>query len=119
MQSMHACLACRWPILANAARAGLLVAGFRRFPGQRAVLMEEVLGSVLPNLPIARARIPRAFVVGDSAATCIQMASALVLQLLQARIAFLLLSACPSLVSWSPRIRLLLFSSAVGKQSSL
>jgi hypothetical protein len=70
------------------------VAGFRAFPGQRGVLMEELLNTVLPNLPISRTRIPRAFVVGDSAATCIQMASALVLQLLQARISFLPFSAC-------------------------
>ena len=75
----------RWVAYSAAmAHAGLLVAGFRRLPGQRGVLMEEVLSSVLPNLPISKSRIPRAFVVGDSAATCIQMASALVLQLLQA-----------------------------------
>ena len=45
---------------------GLLVAGFQRLPGQRAVLMEEVLSSVLPNLNISRARTQRAFVVGSS-----------------------------------------------------
>lgn len=59
------------------------MAGFRRFKGQRGPLMEEVLTALLPHLSLAKGHTRRRFVVGDSAATCIHVASALFLQMLQ------------------------------------
>jgi len=65
--------------------AGLLAASFRHQPRQRGAQLEELLGGVLPHLPGGR-RAPRAFVVAaDDGAVAIQMASALLLHMLQAR----------------------------------
>ncbi|KAK9829724.1 hypothetical protein WJX72_007528 [[Myrmecia] bisecta] len=61
---------------------GLLVSGFRHFGPQRQAVMDDILGSLLPNLPTGR-RTPRSFVVGEDAGTCIQMVSALIIQMLQ------------------------------------
>ena len=47
--------------------------------------MDEIVTAVLPNLAISKTHTPRAFVVGNDAATSIQMVSALFLQLLQVR----------------------------------
>ena len=77
------------------AAAGLLVAGFRRFRAQRGVLMEEVLTALLPNLSLSRGHTPRRFLVGDSGATCIHVASALFLQMLQVQLLMLSSPAFP------------------------
>jgi hypothetical protein len=61
---------------------GLLVAGFKRFKGHRGALLDELMAAVIPNLPTSK-RTARSFVIGDGAATNIQMISALLLQLFQ------------------------------------
>lgn len=48
--------------------------------------MEELLGAVLPLLPGGGRRVTRAFVVAADSAVAIQMVSALLLQMLQARL---------------------------------
>jgi len=62
--------------------AGLLVAGFKAFKGQRGALLDELMTAVLPNLPGGK-KTRRAFVIGEDRDTAIQMISALLLQLVQ------------------------------------
>jgi hypothetical protein len=64
--------------------AGLLVAGFKQIKGQRAALLDELMTTVVPNLPTAK-RTLRSFIIGDASMSNIQMISALLLQLLQVR----------------------------------
>lgn len=65
--------------------AGLLAAAFQHQPGHRGAQMEELLSAVLPLLPGGGRRVTRAFVVAADSAVAIQMVSALLLQMLQAR----------------------------------
>jgi hypothetical protein len=87
--------------------AGLLAASFRHQPRQRGAQLEELLGGVLPHLPGGGRRAPRAFVVAaDDGAVAIQMASALLLHMLQAR------APRRALERWAPR-RLAVLAPAV------
>ena len=60
------------------ARAGLLVAAFQVYPSLREPLREEVISSILPNLPERQA-----YVLVDTEENSITMVSSLVLQMLQ------------------------------------
>lgn len=62
--------------------AELLVEGFRRYPAQRSALLDDIMGSVVPNLPMGK-RTQREFLIGDTSQLRIQMVSALMLQLVQ------------------------------------
>lgn len=61
---------------------GLLVAGFRRFKELRQTLLDEVMTTVLPNLPASRSL--RKFVVGNNNDAAILAVSALLFQMMQA-----------------------------------
>ena len=56
--------------------------GFRHYPAQRSAVLDDIMGSVLPNLPMGK-RTQREFLCGDASQLRIQMLSALMLQLVQ------------------------------------
>ena len=56
--------------------------GFRHYPLQRSAVLDDILGLVLPNLPMGK-RTQREFLCGDANQLRIQMLSALMLQLVQ------------------------------------
>lgn len=70
------------------ARAALAVAVFRAYPQQRGSLVDEVLSTVVAHVPVAGAKgPPRLYEATDAALRPlhIQMATALVLQMVQVR----------------------------------
>ena len=62
--------------------AELLVEGFRQYPDQRSAILDDIMGSVLPNLAMGK-RAQREFLIGDTNELRIQMVSALLMQLPQ------------------------------------
>lgn len=56
--------------------------GFRHYPAQRSAILDDIIGSVLPNLRMGK-RTQRDFLCGDASQLKIQMLSALMLQLVQ------------------------------------
>ncbi|CAL8470720.1 g10262 [Coccomyxa elongata] len=72
---------------------GLLVAGFRRFKELRQTLLDEVMTTVLPNLPASRSL--RKFVVGNNNDAAILAVSALLFQMMQASVELPSLEVAP------------------------
>ena len=62
--------------------AGVLVAAFQHVPQHRGVIMEELLGGVLPHAVTARA-VPRATALIPDTPPLIHIVTSLVLQMLQ------------------------------------
>ena len=62
--------------------AEVVVEGFRQYPAQRSVVLDDIMGAVLPNLPTGKCT-QRAFLIGDEEQLRTQMVSALILQLVQ------------------------------------
>ena len=56
--------------------------GFRHYPAQRSAVLDDIMGAVLPNLPMGKCT-QRAFLIGDDEQLRTQMVSALMLQLVQ------------------------------------
>ena len=66
----------------SCAFAEVITKGFRQYPAQRSAILDDIMGTVLPNLPMGR-RTQREFLCGDASNLRIQMVSALVLQLVK------------------------------------
>ena len=62
--------------------AEVITEGFRHNALQRSAILDDIMGSVLPNLPMGK-RTQRDFLCGDASQLRIQMLSALMLQLVQ------------------------------------
>ena len=77
--------------------AEVITEGFRHYPNQRSAILDDIMGLVLPNLPMGK-RTQRDFLGGDASQLRIQMLSALMLQLVQVACPATLHSshACPS-----------------------
>ena len=62
--------------------AEVITEGFQHYPNQRSAILDDIMGLVLPNLPMGK-RTQREFLCGDASQLRIQMLSALMLQLVQ------------------------------------